>query len=150
MIAWSSVIYNDILAPFRKTSWSEKKGIFWNRTIVALIGVFLLFYGLWYPLKGDLWTYLGVTGTIYLASMSVLLVACCYWKRANGRGAAAAIAVGAIIPTAFLILQQLPATHELTETIGPYRSGIAAYACTAAAMFLGSLSKPERSGVAAA
>ena len=43
--------------------------------IVALIGVFLLLYGLWYPLKGDLWTYLGVTGTIYLASMSVLLIA---------------------------------------------------------------------------
>jgi SSS family solute:Na+ symporter len=146
MIAWSSVIYNDILAPFRKTSWSEKKGIFWNRTIVALIGVFLLFYGLWYPLKGDLWTYLGVTGTIYLASMSVLLIACCYWKRANGRGAAAAIAVGALIPTAFLILQQLPATHEFTETVGPYRSGITAYACTAAAMFFGSLSKTERSG----
>ena len=94
MIAWSSVIYNDIIAPFRKTSWSEKKGLFWNRTIVALIGVFLLFYGLWYPLKGDLWTYLGVTGTIYLASMSVLLVACCYWKHANSRGAAAAIPWG--------------------------------------------------------
>ena len=24
----------------------------WNRAIVALIGVFLLFYGLWYPLQG--------------------------------------------------------------------------------------------------
>ena len=144
MIAWSSVIYNDIIAPFRKTSWSEKKGLFWNRTIVALIGVFLLFYGLWYPLKGDLWTYLGVTGTIYLASMSVLLVACCYWKHANSRGAAAAIAVGALIPTTFLILQQLPATHDFTETVGPYTSGIATYVLTAAAMFLGSLSKPER------
>ena len=63
-----------------------------------LIGVFLLFYGLWYPLKGDLWTYLGVTGTIYLASMSTLLIACCYWKRANNWGAAAAIVVGAVIP----------------------------------------------------
>jgi SSS family solute:Na+ symporter len=143
MIAWSSVIYNDIIAPFRKTSWSEKKGLFWNRTIVALIGVFLLFYGLWYPLKGDLWTYLGVTGTIYLASMSVLLVACCYWKHANSRGAAAAIAVGALIPTTFLILQQLPAMHDFTETVGPYTSGIATYALTAAAMFFGSLSKPE-------
>ncbi len=75
MLTWSSVIYNDILAPFRKTPWSEKKGLLWNRAIVAMIGVFLLLYGLWYPLKGDLWTYLGVTGTIYLASISVLLIA---------------------------------------------------------------------------
>ena len=84
--------------------------------------------------------------------MSVLLVACCYWKRANSRGAAAAIAVGALIPTAFLILQQLPATHDFTEMVGPYRSGIATYALTAAAMFFGSRSKPapELTGMAAA
>src|SRR5882724_7573280 len=44
MLTWGSVIYNDILAPFRKTRWSEKKGLFWNRSIIALIGIFLLFY----------------------------------------------------------------------------------------------------------
>ena len=81
-------------------------GLLWNRLIVAVIGVFLLFYGLWYPLKGDLWTYLGVTGTIYLASMSVLLIACCYWKRANSWGAAAAIVVSAAIPTTYLVMEQ--------------------------------------------
>ena len=59
MITWGSVIYNDILAPFRKTPWSEKRGLLWNRAIVTLIGVFLLVYGLWYPLKGDVWAYLG-------------------------------------------------------------------------------------------
>ena len=26
MLTWGSVIYNDILAPFRRTRWSEKKG----------------------------------------------------------------------------------------------------------------------------
>ncbi len=88
MLTWGSVIYNDILAPFRKTKWSEKRGLRWNRWIVALIGVFLLFFGLWYPLQGDIWTYLTVTGTIYLSSMSVLLIACCYWRRANSWGAA--------------------------------------------------------------
>ena len=53
MLTWGSVIYNDILAPFRKTKWSEKKGILWNRFIVALIGLFLLFWGLWYRLEGN-------------------------------------------------------------------------------------------------
>ena len=32
MITWGSVIYNDILAPFRKTRWSEKRGLLWNRS----------------------------------------------------------------------------------------------------------------------
>src|SRR5216117_1418014 len=67
MLTWGSVIYNDVLAPFRKGVWTERRGLFWNRVIIALISLFLLIYGLWYPLKGDLWTYLGVTGTIYLS-----------------------------------------------------------------------------------
>lgn len=144
MLTWASVIYNDILAPFRKGKWSEKRGLFWNRSIVALIGIFLLLYGLWYPLKGDLWTYLGVTGTIYLSSMSVLLIACCYWKPANNWGAGAAIMFGAIIPVAFLVMQQVPATKQLAEDIGPYYSGIATYAIAAAAMVVGSLLKPQK------
>jgi len=146
MLTWGSVIYNDIMAPFRKKAWPEKKGILWNRFIVAFIGIFLLFYGLWYPLKGDLWTYLGVTGTIYLSSMSVLLIACCYWKRANSWGAGAAILFGALIPVGFLVMQQVPATQPLAEKIGPYYSGIAAYIITALAMVIGSLLKPQRKG----
>jgi solute:Na+ symporter, SSS family len=142
MLTWGSVIYNDILAPFRKTRWTEQKGLLWNRAIIALIGVFLLIYGLWYPLKGDLWTYLGVTGTIYLASISVLLIASCYWRRANSWGAAASIAVSALIPVTYLVLEQIPATAQLAKEIGPYYSGIAAYIFSGLAMIIGSLLKP--------
>jgi len=142
LLTWGSVIYNDIMAPFRKTRWSEKKGLFWNRTIIACIGVFLLFYGLWYPLKGDLWTYLGVTGTIYLASISVLLIACCYWPRANSWGAGAAIIISAVIPVAYLVMEQLPSTAATAARIGPYYSGIATYLLAGAAMVVGSLLKP--------
>ena len=143
MLTWASVIYNDILAPFRRTRWSERKGLFWNRAIVAIIGVFLLLYGLWYPLKGDLWTYLGVTGTIYLASASVLLIAACYWDRANSWGAAAAIVVSAAIPLTYLVMEQLDSTAKLARDIGPYYSGIATYVLSGAAMVFGSLLKPS-------
>ncbi len=105
--------------------------------------MFLLFYGLWYPLGEDIWTYLTITGSIYLSSMSTLLIAGCYWKRANSWGAAAAIVAGAIFPTAYLVLQQLDATKDFAERIGPEYSGIAAYVGAATAMILGSLLKPH-------
>jgi solute:Na+ symporter, SSS family len=142
ILTWGSVIYNDLLAPLRKGAWTDRKGLLVNRAIIACIGVFLLFYGLWYPLKGDLWTYLGVTGTIYLSSMTTLVIACCYWKRANNWGAAAAIGVGAAVPIAYLVLEQVPATAPLAKQIGPYYSGIATYVLVAVAMVLGSLLKP--------
>jgi SSS family solute:Na+ symporter len=141
MLTWGSVIYNDLLAPWHKGQWTEQAGLLMNRLIVAAIGVFLLAYGLWYPLQGNVWDYLAVTGTIYLASIMTLLIACCYWRRANNWGAIAAIAAGAIIPAAFLVLQQVPATVALTQQVGPYYSGISAYIAAAAAMVIGSLLK---------
>jgi solute:Na+ symporter, SSS family len=144
MLTWASVIYNDILAPFKRKGWTEKKGLLLNRAIVACIGVFLLFYGLLYPLEGNLWDYLSTTGTIYLASMSVLLVACCYWKRANSWGAAAAITVGALVPLSFLSMQKLDATHDFVVSVGPNWTGLIAYGATALAMVVGSLLKPGK------
>ncbi len=138
MLAWSSVIYNDIMAPIHKGRWSEKRGLRVNRILVGLIGIFLLLYGLWYPLKGDLWVYLQVTGTIYLASMTTILIAACYWDRANDWGAMAAIVVGSVIPVAYLILQQLPQTQLMALDIGPYQSSILAFVGTGLAMYIGS------------
>jgi SSS family solute:Na+ symporter len=143
MITWASVIYNDILAPLRRTPWSERRGLFWNRIIVSLIGVFLLFYGLWYPLKGDVYAYLLVTGTIYMASISTMLVACCYWERANNWGATAAIIVGAVIPIACLVFEQVRHIPEDELQLWRCYSGIGAFLATGAAMVLFSMLKPK-------
>lgn len=144
MLTWSSVIYNDILAPFHKRRWSEKRGLLVSRAIVAAIGVFLLIYGLWWELEGSLWDYLRVTGNIYLSSMSVLLIACCYWKRANNWGAAGALITGALVPLAFLTMEKIPATQYFAQVvIGPSWSNIITYVIAATAMVVGSLMKPS-------
>jgi solute:Na+ symporter, SSS family len=161
MLTWGSVIYNDILAPFRRKSWSEKKGILWNRCIVALIGVFLLFWGLWYKLEGNLWEYLQTTGAIYLASMSTLLIACCYWRKANNWGAIAAIVVGAALPVLSLSLnlfvrvplldgngvqimkEGLAVTEGLVKHyVGEHWVNIGTFLAAGLAMVVGSLLKP--------
>ena len=138
LLGWASVIYNDILAVFHKGTWSEKKAVLINKLLVAAIGLFLLFYGLWYPLKSDLWVYMTLTAAIYSVSVSTLLIAACYWKKANTWGAYAAIVVGSAIPILFLVLQQIPATAEFAKAIGPYYSGIGAFACAWIAMLVGS------------
>ncbi len=167
MLTWGSVIYNDILAPFRRTQWSERRGILWNRCIVALIGLFLLFWGLWYKLEGNLWEYLQTTGAIYLASMSSLLIACCYWKRANNWGAIAAIIVGAALPVLSLSLNLFvkvplldpagaPILREgqaltvgiVQHYIGDNFVNIGTFLATGLAMIVGSLLKPGSQGMA--
>lgn len=143
MLSWGSVIYNDILAPFRRRPQSDRRAILWNRCIVALIGVYLFVFGLLYQIEGNVWSYLLLTGSIYLSSMSVLLVACCYWKRANKWGALGAIILGAAVPIAHLTLEKIPATMKLAASIGKDTAGIAAFVAAALGMIAGSLLKPR-------
>jgi len=161
MLTWGSVIYNDILAPFRR-AWTERRGLIINRFIVACIGVFLLVWGLWYKLEGDLWAYLQTTGTIYLASMSILLIACCYWRGANNWGAIAAIVVGAVLPVAALAANKGWSVAVVDESglqktvgwvshhIGDAWVNVGTYAAVGVAMVVGSLLKPGRATGAAA
>jgi SSS family solute:Na+ symporter len=74
--------------------------------------------------------------------MMTLLVACCYWKRANDWGAAAAIFLGAVVPVIYLAMEQIPATTELAKAIGPNWSGIATFIMSGVAMVVGSYLKP--------
>jgi solute:Na+ symporter, SSS family len=143
MLSWGSVIYNDIMAPFRKRPWSNRKAILWNRCIVGLIGVYLLVFGLFYKLEGNVWSFMLLTGSIYLSSMSVLLVACCYWPRANNWGALGAIILGAIVPIVQLTMEKLPSTKAYAAAIGPDIAGIAAFVAAAVGMIIGSLLKPH-------
>jgi len=135
LLTWSSIIYNDIIAPLRKRPFSERQGLYVNRMIILAIGVFLIFYGLWYQLPGRVWDYLSITGNIYLSSISVLVVASCYWKRANRNGAIAAIVGGALAPVLFLV-----AGWSQYVAI----AGLGSFGLAAGGMIFGSLLKPGK------
>ena len=107
LLTWSNILYNDLICPLRKQPFSEKTGLFLNRSIVVGIAGFLLLYGLWYQAPGRVWDYLSITANIYLSSIFVLLVSCCYWKGARPVGAVGAIIGGAIPPVVFLVISQI-------------------------------------------
>ncbi len=113
LLTWATVIYNDLVLPCVTKPLSPRNKLLLTRGLVLAIGVFLVFYGLWYELPGNAWDYLAVTGNIYLASVFTLLAAGLYWPRANTRGAYAALILGAIGPITFLVvnLVVLKAAH---------------------------------------
>lgn len=157
LLTWSSVIYNDLVLPLRRRPFLQSTGVRINRVIVCGLAVFLLLYGLWVELPGTAWDYLSITGSIYLSSISVLLISCLYWRRANRYGAYAAICLGALLPLVFLAcsvlcrkwsidLAQAPWLRLFVENPGV--SGLASYVGAAAGMALGSQWRPaeEREG----
>lgn len=94
LLCWSSVITQDIVAPLKKNSLSDKARIFITRVSIVTIGLFLMIWGLWFEAPVSLWNYMAVTGTIYLAGAFTVVIAGLYWKKASSTGARIALFAG--------------------------------------------------------
>lgn len=112
VLAWSSVLTLDVISRIKKGGYSEKTTIRITQVISGLIGFFLLIFGLWYEIPETAFQYIFITGTMYTAGALGTVTAGLYWEKANNVGAMSALLLGAIVPAAFLILEnyagQLP------------------------------------------
>lgn len=106
MLAWSSVAARDIIAPFLKNELSEKATITISRTISALIGIFILVFGLLYELPATVFQFISITGAMYAAGAFGCVAFGLYWRKANIVGAYGSLVLGGFAPIAFLVLNQ--------------------------------------------
>ncbi len=146
LIAWSSSIVQDIIAPLRKGKLSPKARIFLTRLSIFLIGMFVLIWGLWYRLEGNLWNYLAVTGTMYFAGAFAVVGGGLYWKRASSTGAVLGLLFGCVA-----ILGILPWESwgdklgiEKLEVVVKKTIAFASYGLAIVGFVVGSLLFPDR------
>jgi SSS family solute:Na+ symporter len=109
LLTWGSVISRDIVVPLKKAKINEKQEIWIARLAIVIIGVFLLVWGIWYELPDSIWTYMAITGNIYLTGAASAIIGGLYWKRSSKTGALAALlsglaSVAGIIPVVSEVL----------------------------------------------
>jgi solute:Na+ symporter, SSS family len=133
LLGWSAVISQDVITPLRRASGraplSDRSELLVNRVCNACVGLFLIFWGLYYTPPGAVYLYLNITGTIFLAGAFVCVAGGLYWRRANVTGGYLAMllgAVGAIVP--FFALHR-------SESF----SGFASFGLAATGLLVGSL-----------
>ncbi len=133
LLAWASVITQDVVAPL-KGQMTERQRVALTRVLIVLIGLFLLFWGLWYEAPSTLWTYMAITGTIYLAGAFVCIAFGLYWPKATERGAIAALLLGLIA-----LLGILPWKKWGIEWMSETNIAIVTIVLSALGMIVGSL-----------
>lgn len=94
LLCWSSVLTQDVVAPWFRKDLSSQVRLLLTRVFIVAIGIFILVWGLWYPLKQDLWDYMAISGAIYSIGGFTLLAFGLYWKRASRAGAYLALVTG--------------------------------------------------------
>ena len=152
LLCWSGVITQDIVAPLRKVPLTDQQRIFVTRIAIVVIGFALLFWGLWYEVSSDLWQYMAVTGTVYLAGVFPVVAGGLYWKRSSSVGAYLALlggtsgilALGPCVESVNGFLANVGAGFTVNDS----QLMMSAFAISAIGFVVGSLTFPDRKDVA--
>ncbi|MFQ5809171.1 MAG: hypothetical protein ACE5JM_06095, partial [Armatimonadota bacterium] len=141
LLAWSSVITQDVIAPLSGRELSDRQRIRIARIIILVTGAFLLMWGLWYEAPTSLWNYMAVTGTIYLSGAFVCVALGLYWRGASRAGAIGALLCGLLACLGLKDWTSIESLWWLTDKI----IGITTVGLSVTAMVVGSLVWPDKS-----
>ena len=139
LLCWSSVLTQDVVAPWFKGGLSSKARLLLTRIFILVIGLFILVWGLWYDLGQDLWDYMAISGAIYFTGAIALLVFGLYWKGASEVGAYLALMCGFGAAVGLKPIQNLLGIEVSSAIIG-----LAVIALAVVLMVAGSLVFPDR------
>ena len=96
LLCWSTIITNDIISPLSREKMSSSRKIFISRIIIVLLGIYILYWGLFYNGAEDIWGYLAITGSVYFSGAISLVVLGLYSNRVNKYGAYCSLFCGLV------------------------------------------------------
>ncbi len=147
LLCWSGVVTQDIVAPLFGPL-SQRQRITSTRIAIVVIGALLLIWGLWYEVSTNLWGYMAVTGTVYLAGVLPVVVGGLYWKRSSQVGAYCALlggltgllAMGPVIE----FLNDFSPIKSLGIAVRSEQMMLAAFAISMSGFIAGSILFPDK------
>jgi SSS family solute:Na+ symporter len=131
LLAWSSVISQDVILPLVKRPLGTKAQLLISRATVLLLALFIIVWGLFYIIPDATYFYLQMTGNIFLAGTFWAVVGGLYWKKAHRLGAYCSLIFGA---GCTLIYFMVPDPQVWTGAIG-----VISYVAAFVGMVAGSL-----------
>ncbi len=143
LLCWSSVITQDIVAPLQRREMPLESRVFLTRVLIGAIGVYVLWWGLFYEGSDDIWDYMSITGAIYFNGAFAVMFCGLYWKRASSTGAALALLSGSI---AILGLGPVQEALGIAGRFTGAQVGLFTICFSLVVMFLGSLLSPDKPG----
>jgi SSS family solute:Na+ symporter len=134
LLSFSAILVQDIVGPFRKKPYKDKKRMILMRFGIIIIGVFIYYWGIYYEFSETVFRYIALTGSLAFAGTLTGVVGGIYWKKASTGGAYLAFLASAVPPLVSLAVPEISTTH----------AGLLSFAGAPVFLFVGSYIFPDR------
>ncbi len=104
LLAWSSVICEDVVIPSVGRPLKDRTRMLVNQGTILLLTLFIIAWGLFYIIPGATYFYLQMTANIFLAGTFWAIVGALYWKHAHRLGAYCALILGGVSTLLYFVV----------------------------------------------
>jgi SSS family solute:Na+ symporter len=110
LLAFSSILVQDIWVPLLKKEVRDEKRMFYTRSAILVIAVFVYIFGIYFTFTDTVFRLIVLTGSLSYAGILTGLTGGLYWKRANTWGVYSAFAASAAPPIVALFMPWIDTT----------------------------------------
>jgi solute:Na+ symporter, SSS family len=111
--SWGSILVQDVIMPFRRRPFSEKKHLLALRLSILFVAVFIFLFSLLFKQSEYIFLFFAITGAIFAGGSGAVIIGGLYWKRGTTVAAWTAMLTGATVAVTGILIHRIPA--ELFE-----------------------------------
>ncbi len=100
LLAWGSVLIQDVVIPLRGRPLEPRQHIRWIRLSVLAVAIFNIVFSMTFRQVDKIFMWMGISASIYLGSAGAILLCGVYWRRGTTAAAWSAMIVGAALSVA--------------------------------------------------
>jgi len=125
--SWGSILFQDIILPYRKKPFTPRQHIWFLRLSMLAVAIFIFFFSMFFRHTSHIVLFLHITGAIFMGGAGSVIIGGLYWKNGTTVAAWSSMIVGSVIAFSGIIIPQVIEDFP----IGPMVMNFIAMACSA-------------------
>ena len=97
LLAWGSVLIQDVIIPLRGKPLPREQHLKWIRASVLVVAIFIVLFSLLFQQVDNIFMFMDISASLYTGAAGVVLLGALYWKRGTTKAAWTAMITGAVL-----------------------------------------------------
>lgn len=115
--SWGSILFQDVILPFRKKPFASRQHIWLLRLSMFAVAVFIFFFSLFFRHTSHIVLFLHITGAIFMGGAGSVIIGGLYWKNGTTAAAWSSMIVGSALAVSGLIIHQIIDDFPINEMV---------------------------------
>jgi len=97
MLAWGSLLIQDVVIPLRRRPLEPRAHLRWLRASILLVAVFIVTFSMLFKQVDNIYRFFDISASLYIGAAGVVILGALYWRRGTTTAAWVTMLTGALL-----------------------------------------------------